>query len=110
MIFSTIAPWCGLTALWLTSPVYTRQLDSRDSLKLHTGAVLSPGKGGAEEADISMPADGGSWPEKPLMEAPITRLATRRTQGPGLLVSLQQLARYWAHSRCLINAAERPET
>lgn len=43
MIRSTTAPWCGLTVLWLTSPTWTRQLDRRDSLKRHTGAVLSPG-------------------------------------------------------------------
>lgn len=44
MILSTAAPWCGLTVLWLTSPTWTRQPDRRDSLKLHKGAVLSPGR------------------------------------------------------------------
>lgn len=80
MILSTIAPWWGLTALCLTSPTWTRQLDRRDSLKLHIGAMLSPGKDGAEEADLSEVAGGGSWPEKPFMDAPITRLGAPRTQ------------------------------
>lgn len=52
MILSTATPWCGLIALWLTSPTWTRQLDRRNSLKLHTGAMLSPGAEGAEEVDI----------------------------------------------------------
>lgn len=60
MILSTTAPWCGLTVLWLTSPAWTRQLDRRDSLKLYTGTMLSPGKEGAEEVDISEVEGGGS--------------------------------------------------
>lgn len=70
MILSTTAPWCVLTMLWLTNPTRTRQLDRRDSLKLHIGVMLSPGKKGAEEVDVSEVAGGGSWPQRLLVGPP----------------------------------------
>lgn len=109
MILSTTAPWWGLTALWLTSPAWTRQLDRRDSLKLHTRAVLSLGKDRAEEADLGEVVDGGSWLEKPLVDAPHHQAGSSQNPAPCLLASLQQLARYWACRRCLINVLDWPK-
>ena len=101
MIRSTTAPWCGLTVLWLTSPAWTRQLDRRDSLKLHKGAELSPGEEGAGDADINELVGGGSQQARLLVGAasPGCKLPEPRP-----LRIPQQLARHWACSRCLINA------
>lgn len=84
MILSTTAPWCGLTILWLTSPTWTRQLDRGDSLKLHTGAVLSPREEGQKRLTLSEVVGGGSWPERLLVGPPSQAVSS---QNPCLLVS-----------------------